>query len=394
LAFLDGDGSDDPAALRQLVKVVAGGKADLALGARGHMEAGALPAHAVLGNRLAAGLIGALWGQPITDLPSFKVIRRDKLLALDMTEATYGWTIEMIVKAARRGYRLAEAPLHYRRRVGGESKVSGKLSTSLKASYAILSTLARHGFGHGAGESLIRRRALVLMAKAPIPGEAKTRLAAAVGHETAARIHEAFLKTSLRTACDACHVVALMAPDEQHAQALRPFAPDGVGVWAQRRPGLMAGISEAFERAASAGAVDVVVGETDSPNLPQTHLRSAFELLERPGPGIVLGPCADGGYYLVGGVGLDDAAARNLFEGEAYNGSTICQRTAERARGLGLWVELAPEWYDVDTNDELQRLRAELDRAPEGEFESLRASLASLDRGADVLGLDSRHATY
>ena len=382
LAFLDGDGADGPAALGQLIAFVANGKADLAMGARGRMEAGALPAHAVLGNRLAAGLISARWGQRITDLPSFKVLRRDTLLALNMTEATYGWTIEMIVKAARRGLRLAEVPLDYRRRMGGESKVSGKLSTSLKASWAILSTLVRHGFGGGsAGQPLVRRRAVVLMAKAPIPGEAKTRLAAGLGAETAARVHEAFLRASLRTARDACEVVAIMAPDERHAELLRPLMPEGVGVWAQQRPGLMPGISQAIERAIRSGASDVVVGETDSPNLPVGHLQAAFELLERPGPGIVLGPCADGGYYLVGAVGLNDAVARSVFEGEAYDGSTICQRTAERVRGLGLWVELAPEWYDVDRIDEFERLRTELEQAPEGHLRELREALASLDEG-------------
>lgn len=155
LAFIDGDGSDDASALPRLIAPIADGSADLVLGARTPIEEGALPGHAVLGNKLAAALISARWRQPIHDLPSFKVIRRDKLFALDMTEATYGWTIEMIVKAARHGYRFAEIPLDYRRRMGGESKVSGNLSTSAKAAYAILSTLARHGFGRGGGEPLL-----------------------------------------------------------------------------------------------------------------------------------------------------------------------------------------------------------------------------------------------
>lgn len=382
LAFLDGDGADDPAALGALLQLVLQGKADLALGARRPMEAGALPAHALLGNRLAAGLISARWGQPIGDLPSFKVIRRETLLELELAEATYGWTIEMIVKAARRGLRLAEVPLDYHRRVGGESKVSGNLSTSLKASYAILSTLARHGLGRSTGRPLIRRRALVLMAKAPFPGEAKTRLAAVLGDEAAAAIHEAFLRASLWTAGEACPLVALMAPDERHAERLRSLSPEGVQVWAQQRPGLMAGISQAFERATAAGAVDVLVGETDSPNLPLAHLEDAFRWLEQPGRGLVLGPCADGGYYLAGASGLDGATARALFEGEAYDGATICRRTAERARELGLWVELAPEWYDVDTVDELARLRRELAQAPAGPLSELGAALARLDQGS------------
>src|SRR5207302_1660368 len=114
----------------------------------------------------------------------------------------------------------------------------------IKAATAILSTLARHGLGRGAGEPLVHDRALVLMAKAPFAGEAKTRLAADLGPETAARVHGAFLAASLRTATEACSSVALICPDERHAAALRALAPD-VQVWPQVRPGLMAGISQA-----------------------------------------------------------------------------------------------------------------------------------------------------
>ncbi len=155
LVFIDGDGADDPRQLPLLLEPVLDGRADLAIGARARMEVGALPAHAVLGNKLAAMLISARWGQRISDLPSFKVIRRERLLALGMTEATYGWTIEMLVKAARRGYRILEVPIDYRRRTGGVSKVSGNLSTSLKAARSILATLARHGLGRTAGAPLL-----------------------------------------------------------------------------------------------------------------------------------------------------------------------------------------------------------------------------------------------
>jgi len=157
IAFIDGDGADDASALPKLLEPIASGQADLALGARSRREDGALRAHAVLGDHVAAAIISLRWGQRVTDLPSFKVIRRDKLLALEMTEATYGWTIEMIVKAARAGYRLHEVPLDYHRRIGGESKVSGKLSTSLKAAVSILSTLGRHGLGRGGGEPILGR---------------------------------------------------------------------------------------------------------------------------------------------------------------------------------------------------------------------------------------------
>src|SRR5207253_1400983 len=78
LAFLDGDGADDGAALPRLVRPIRLGEADLVLGARSNVEAGAQPAHAMLGNRVAAALISARWSQRLSDLPSFKVIRKDR----------------------------------------------------------------------------------------------------------------------------------------------------------------------------------------------------------------------------------------------------------------------------------------------------------------------------
>jgi uncharacterized protein len=224
------------------------------------------------------------------------------------------------------------------------------------------------------------------MAKAPVPGEAKTRLAAVIGPEAAAAVHTAFLQASVSTAMAVARevdaYVALMCPDERHAKLLRELPLDGVAVWAQTRPGLMAGITEAFERAAALGSETVVVGETDSPNLPAAHLIGAFRLLTAEEPGIVLGPCADGGYYLVGGRLLAQAIARELFEGERYDSSTICRRTADRARELGLRVELGPEWYDVDTVDELRQLEAELAACSDGHLAELRHALARLNRGS------------
>ncbi|HEX6512036.1 MAG TPA: DUF2064 domain-containing protein, partial [Chloroflexota bacterium] len=129
-----------------------------------------------------------------------------------------------------------------------------------------------------------------------------------------------------------------------------------------------------------------IVGEADSPSLPPAYLEATFGLLSQPGTGIVLGPCTDGGYYLVAAAGLDPAMARALFEEPAYDGATICQATAERARQLGLWVEFAPEWYDVDTVEDLRRLQAELAQPDD-------PRLASLSKLLDMLGLDSLHAT-
>jgi glycosyltransferase involved in cell wall biosynthesis len=147
IVWLDGDGSDDASAIGQIVGPIWRGEADLVLGSRARVEASAMPFYARAGNTFAALVISLLWGQRITDLPSCKAIRRSDLVNLRMSEATYGWTTELIVKAARQGLRLKEVPLAYRPRVGGVSKVSGNPYASAKAAIAILRVLARHGFG-------------------------------------------------------------------------------------------------------------------------------------------------------------------------------------------------------------------------------------------------------
>ncbi len=147
LVYLDGDASDQPQELAQVLAPVVRGEADLVIGSRllGQREPGAMPPHAVFGNWLTARLVRLLYGARITDLGSFRAIRRTNLLALDMQERTYGWPVEMIVKAAKRGYRIHEVPVTHRKRIG-KSKVAGTLRGSLKAAYFILFTTFRYAF--------------------------------------------------------------------------------------------------------------------------------------------------------------------------------------------------------------------------------------------------------
>jgi glycosyltransferase involved in cell wall biosynthesis len=139
LVFLDGDYSDPPGQMERLLVPLRAGSADLVLGTRegGGMARGALPLHARMGNRVAALLLRLLYGLRVSDLPSYKAIRRDHLLALGIRDLHYGWTAEMIARAARRGLRVCETPIDYRVRIG-ESKVSGTLKGSVKAGFAIL----------------------------------------------------------------------------------------------------------------------------------------------------------------------------------------------------------------------------------------------------------------
>lgn len=146
IVFLDGDYSDYPDEMPLLLGPILRGEADLVIGSRnlGGMEQGALPRHAVFGNRLISLIMRARFGVKISDLGPFHAIRARTLRSLALSEMTYGWTVEMIMQAARRKCRITEVPVRYRKRLSGQSKVSGNLTASIKAASRILSVTLRH----------------------------------------------------------------------------------------------------------------------------------------------------------------------------------------------------------------------------------------------------------
>jgi glycosyltransferase involved in cell wall biosynthesis len=145
LAFLDGDHSDYPAQLVDVLAPILAGQADLVIGSRrlGRQAPGAHPRHAVLGTRLCVGLMNLLIGTRATDLGPFRAITSRALERLGMRDRTFGWTVEMQVKAARRRLRVVEVPVDYRPRIG-RSKVSGTLGGTFRAAAKILGIIARH----------------------------------------------------------------------------------------------------------------------------------------------------------------------------------------------------------------------------------------------------------
>ena len=150
VVFLDGDYSDRPAEMSLLLEPLRNGSADMVIGSRlaGARTRGAMPWHAVLGNRLAAGLISFFSGVSLTDLGPFRAVRYDALIALGLCESTYGWPVEMIVKGARRGLRIVEVPVSYHPRLGS-SKISGTFKGSVGAAWGILSAIAKYQFFDG-----------------------------------------------------------------------------------------------------------------------------------------------------------------------------------------------------------------------------------------------------
>jgi glycosyltransferase involved in cell wall biosynthesis len=148
VVFVDADFSDHPDELPRLIAPIAAGAADLVIGSRvrGEREPGALLPQARAGNLVACWLIRLLYGHRYTDLGPFRAIRWAALESLGMSDPDFGWTAEMQVKALRRGLRVAEVPVSYRRRLG-VSKITGTLAGTLRAGYTILWTVLRHSRG-------------------------------------------------------------------------------------------------------------------------------------------------------------------------------------------------------------------------------------------------------
>ncbi|MBK6930556.1 MAG: glycosyltransferase family 2 protein [Saprospirales bacterium] len=143
VVFLDGDYSDYPEDLPNVAGPVLNDGKDLVIGSRmlGNPEPGAMTLPQRFGNWLAPLLIRWLYGYRFTDLGPFRAIRWESLLALDMRDPNYGWTVEMQVKAAQQGLACAEVPVRYRKRAGGKSKVSGTLKGVLLAGWKIIALI-------------------------------------------------------------------------------------------------------------------------------------------------------------------------------------------------------------------------------------------------------------
>ena len=162
LVFMDGDASDDPQDLPKLLAPILSGEADMVIGSRilGDCDPGALTVQQRFGNTLACWLMNLFWGYRFTDLGPFRAITREAYERLNMQAPTFGWTVEMQVRALKYSLKCAEVPVHYRERIG-VSKISGTLRGVILAGYYILGTIfweAAKGLSHlnpqesGAGE--------------------------------------------------------------------------------------------------------------------------------------------------------------------------------------------------------------------------------------------------
>ncbi len=387
VAFLDGDGSCDPADLTELTAALRGADAVLGRRAAADVEPGALPWHARLGNRLVAALLTVRSGRRVRDLPPFKVLRRAALERLLLDDPGYGWTVQLVARLLMApDLRTVERRARFRRRAGGRSKVSGDLSASARAGIAMLA---------GAWRETRARPAFVLVAKAPIPGQVKTRLVPSIGADAAAALWSASLGDTAAVLREAAHTTrgALIAvvPRDDHVDPVRARIDPGWRVVVQRRGGLAGAIVDGMAAALRSRAATCVVVSGDNPDLPPSHLVAAVDRLHTAPS--VLGPTLDGGYHLIGlrlGAGAlrSRAGARRLRRLERalarvrMGDRSAIARTASGLEAHGLPPATSPTWPDLDTAADLDDLAHRLDAAPADVAPRTRAWLA--ERAAPV----------
>jgi glycosyltransferase involved in cell wall biosynthesis len=145
VVFLDGDGSDRPEVMPRLIQPILKKNYEFVIGSRtrGTRDPGSMGIHQVLAGRVIGAAIALLYGSHFSDMCAFRAIRTNALERLDMREMTYGWNLEMQIRAARAGLRILEVPVPHARRLAGKSKVAGTFRGSLKAGFRILATFAR-----------------------------------------------------------------------------------------------------------------------------------------------------------------------------------------------------------------------------------------------------------
>jgi hypothetical protein len=229
------------------------------------------------------------------------------------------------------------------------------------------------------------KEALVMVAKAPRAGEVKTRLHGALGPVGATELYRCFLRDTfaiMEAARDARPTLSLglcYTPAGEE-RAFDRLGRDGSLLLAQRGADLGQRLRHCFEDLFAAGYDSVAIMNSDSPTLPSAYLLAAFDHLKGEEM-VVLGPTTDGGYYLIGMRRLHP----QLFERITWSTARVLAETRERAREAGLEVILLPEWFDVDTPEELARLQREIGRDGHS-AKSTRAFLQARARGCEAGG--------
>jgi hypothetical protein len=394
VVFLDGDYSDFPEQMDRLIRPIVEDRADMVLGRRVpvHDDAEAFTLPQRFGTALACGLMRLLWRGRYRDMGPFRAIRFSALRRLNMQDATYGWTVEMQIKALLAGLRVREVDVDYRRRIG-VSKISGTIRGVWGAGTKILGTIGQYWLRPPELLTASRQR-LIVFSRWPIPGRTKTRLIPALGSLRAAELQRRMTERTLHTARD---WAAGNGRDIEvrHAggcwRQMRRWLGPGIHYQPQLGGDLGRRMDTAFRTAFAEGAERVVLVGTDCPDLTPELLDATANALGSHD--LVLGPSADGGYWLI-------AMNRPLpvFDGVAWSTASVLEQTLALARRHGLDVHLLPTRNDVDLPEDLDAARSFFDAdrpavsvviPARNESGSIRAAVHSATgRGVEVLVVD------
>jgi len=352
VVFLDADYSDYPDEMALLVDPITEGEAELVIGSRtlGEHEPGALTLQARFGNALSCLLIRHFWGVRYSDLGPFRAIRYAALERLNMGDPDYGWTVEMQIKAAQQGLRVAEAPVRYRRRIG-KSKISGTVRGCVGAGSKILGKIFASLLERRGTRRRCRKECLIVYSRFPKAGTTKTRLIPRLGASGAAELqrqmteHALTMARRLRLTRPVDIEVHFAQGDAERMRSwlgndLR-YAPQSSGDLGER---MHARLSDALRR----GARRAVLVGTDCPGIDAALLAGAFDALVRSD--VVFGPASDGGYYLVGA----KRPLAFLFTQMTWSTERVLHETLFRARRAGIALETVAALDDVDRPEDLE----------------------------------------
>ncbi|WP_422934558.1 DUF2064 domain-containing protein [Sinomonas sp. P47F7] len=343
VAVCDADGSLDPAELPALLEPLETGDADLVLGAR-RPERGAWPLHARLANAALAGALRLGFGVPVSDLGPMRAARTEALRGLGLRDRRSGYPLEMVLRAAESGWRIAELPVGYAPRVG-RSKVTGTLRGTVTAVRDMAGHLAERAARGRLADDGARRApetglTIAVVAKECVPGRVKTRLSPQFSPE------EAALVASLSLAATLDAVRSLPARRRLLFFDGDPSAVGTAGfdVLAQPSGGLDTRLG------ALCDAVDgpLLVLGMDTPQLARDHLSALFEdwAPGSRGPADAwFGPAEDGGFWALALARPDGRLIRGVPMSRPDTGS----RQLDRLRRAGLTIGLLPQLRDVDT---------------------------------------------
>jgi rSAM/selenodomain-associated transferase 1 len=195
------------------------------------------------------------------------------------------------------------------------------------------------------------KRLLVVVAKAPLPGNVKTRLFPRLSPVEAAELYRCFVEdtavemSGLKGECD----IAIAYTPENAYNTFASLSPDGFGLFAQMGNDLGERLCNIFKEKLSEGYDTVSIIDSDSPDLPMSLVQESFRLLSSGNSDVVFGPCDDGGYYLV----AMKKAYPDLFVGIPWSTSSVLSMSLEKSKKLGIKASLLPRWNDIDTFEDL-----------------------------------------